>query len=250
MSDSESDMSSDMADYCTSTDFTESDDSSSASDLCLSDNYESDIVESDDEYIVSDSDHYVSEVEESSVDTNSTVSAIDYSSDLLLDYDSDDESDSQEEVRVKKKYYSAEMRAQRRGVRQLKEEEAWSLPASLFRRMFRCSKNAFQRLCSQIQPILERVRVGRGRPSSLSCRIRLMCLLRWLAGGSYFDICFAFSLPYNSFHNWVYGPVYPVAVALDALPELDIKLPMDNKQKMDEIVSNVPFFTLKTCLNI
>ena len=65
-------------------------------------------------------------------------------------------------------------------------------PDDEFERMFRMTRPAFEELFKKVEPFMpvrsERMaRVSSG--SLISNKTKLCCTLRWLAGGSYIDIC-------------------------------------------------------------
>jgi hypothetical protein len=72
-----------------------------------------------------------------------------------------------------------------------------TMSSTNFRRMFRLSRDAFEILLERISVIdLERdeTRAVRSSGSPITLRTKLACTLRFLAGGSYLDICFAFGV--------------------------------------------------------
>jgi hypothetical protein len=68
------------------------------------------------------------------------------------------------------------------------------LDDSTFKRMFRVDRSTFDEILVAIEPFLEEKKVEKAINSSgrsISNKTRLAVTLRWLAGGSYIDLCFA-----------------------------------------------------------
>jgi hypothetical protein len=89
-------------------------------------------------------------------------------------------------------------------------ERGWALrqmdelPDELFRRMFRLDRATFDAhvilLKDHMRPRNEQKAIN-SSGSAISFKTRLAVSLRWLAGGSYLDICFAFAISYTSFYE-------------------------------------------------
>ena len=61
-----------------------------------------------------------------------------------------------------------------------------------FHRMFRLSRLTFSALLELLSPFIERIpKAPKSYGGLISTKTRLAVTLRWLAGGSYQDICFA-----------------------------------------------------------
>jgi hypothetical protein len=84
-------------------------------------------------------------------------------------------------------------------------EEMNFLTDNEFTRMFRLSREAFNWLLLKITPIILAKPSLRHDYHSISKEIkpitRLAITLRWLAGGSYLDICFAFGISTGTFYQ-------------------------------------------------
>ena len=79
-----------------------------------------------------------------------------------------------------------------------------AMDESHFKKMFRMSKNAFKQLVIKLEDyvdIPDEVSAENSAGSVVSMRTRLACALRWLAGGSYLDICFEFGVAPGSFYH-------------------------------------------------
>ena len=86
--------------------------------------------------------------------------------------------------------------------------------------MFRMNRRGFENLLRLISPILhdaDEAMATLSSGSKISNRTKLYATLRWLAGGSYLDICFAWGVSYASFFTTdpAKGVVWPVIEAID-----------------------------------
>ena len=68
-----------------------------------------------------------------------------------------------------------------------------------FERRYRMSLEAFDKLCAMLAPLMHR---SHGN-STICVPVVLHCTLRWLAGGSYDDICATVSTTVSSFYRYV-----------------------------------------------
>ena len=86
-------------------------------------------------------------------------------------------------------------------------EEVDSLPEAIYKKMFRVDRDTFEAILEKVEeqlpshrdPARVRMQVKGYSGQELSNRIKLMCTLRYLAGGSYWDICFGFKVGFGSF---------------------------------------------------
>jgi hypothetical protein len=88
--------------------------------------------------------------------------------------------------------------------RQFALEEMEHMSADHFKRMFRMSRFAFGRLVDIVSSKSKAAVVVKATNSSgseISIITKVACVLRWLAGGSYIDICFAFGIAPGSFYH-------------------------------------------------
>ena len=86
--------------------------------------------------------------------------------------------------------------------------------------MFRMNREGFEKLLGLISPILhdtDETMAKLSSGSTISKRTKLYATLRWLAGGSYLDICFAWGISSPSFFatDPAKGVVWPVIEAID-----------------------------------
>jgi hypothetical protein len=89
------------------------------------------------------------------------------------------------------------------------------------RKMFRMDKTSFLTLHSKIKPLLSKSRSARSARmakvssgSHVSSLLHLACTLRWLAGGSPWDICYAFHVSYATLHAKKFKVVAAINQAL------------------------------------
>ena len=68
---------------------------------------------------------------------------------------------------------------------------------------------------------------------TISAETRLAASLRWLAGGSYLDICFAFGISDGTFYKAERGPLWPTLEAIDR--ELEISFPLNDEAELERI---------------
>jgi len=99
----------------------------------------------------------------------------------------------------------------------------------LFKRMFRLDRQSFDELVELLDPLIKRddkyATISSGSP--ISTRTRLAICLRWLSGGSYIDIRFAWGVSKAAFFS-ERGVLWPTIEALDHLLEMGI--PLENKE--------------------
>jgi hypothetical protein len=111
-------------------------------------------------------------------------------------------------------------------------EEVATLSDEVFCSMFRMTRAGFDGLLTLISLYMHDTNVAMARVSSnshISKETKLYATLRWLAGGSYLDICFAWGISKASFFSTSLesGVVWPTMEAIDIA--FDISLPGDNE---------------------
>ena len=82
--------------------------------------------------------------------------------------------------------------------------EMEQLDPSIFKKMFRVDRSTFDEIVVLISPFLRQQDERKARNSSgspISLRTRLAVTLRWLAGASHWDLCFAWGLSSSSFYS-------------------------------------------------
>lgn len=104
-------------------------------------------------------------------------------------------------------------------------EEITRLSDLIFTRMFRVDRDSFYELVENIEIKLVRneVRAKSSSGSSINTITRLAVTLRWLAGASYLDLCFAWGVSKTSFFG-ERGVLWPIIEALDELLQLGFPL--------------------------
>jgi DDE superfamily endonuclease len=110
-----------------------------------------------------------------------------------------------------------------------------NLSASEFRRMFRLSREAFYWLLLKIKMDLQPKASLRQRlhfDREITAKTKLAITLRWLAGGSYLDIYFAFGVAISTFFKSD-GILWGTIAAIDN--NIDIGFPLNDIQKLEEI---------------
>ena len=104
-----------------------------------------------------------------------------------------------------------------------------------FKRMFRVDRVVFDILKSRIHPHFQNINISRAMNSSgspISIITRLGVTLRWLAGGSYLDLCFAWGISSSTFYH-ENGVLWPTIQALDqAFP---MGFPFGDESRLEEL---------------
>lgn len=93
-----------------------------------------------------------------------------------------------------------------------------------FHRTYRMSPESFTALVEMLGNILvinEGKSYARNPAGPIIPELRLHCLIRYLAGGSYLDICTLVSLPHSTF----YHILWKTCDAINDCPKLDFRLP-------------------------
>ena len=106
-------------------------------------------------------------------------------------------------------------------------DEMKGLSDQQFQRMFRLTRIAFYWLLEKIgkkiepQPCLKHL--FHHSDKEISAETRLAMTLRWLAGGSYLDICFAFGISIGNFFRST-GVLWPTIEAINEELSIDLDL--------------------------
>jgi hypothetical protein len=115
-------------------------------------------------------------------------------------------------------------------------EEMEYLSDSLFKRMFRLTRNAFNFLLEKLRPAIESKpslnHIYHHKDREISPTTRLAATLRWLAGGSYLDICFAFGISVGSLYKDS-GILWGTIAAIN--DALEIGFPLNDPRALEEI---------------
>ena len=108
------------------------------------------------------------------------------------------------------------------------------LEAPLFKRMFRVDRETFNYILDKIDVHFtsneEKATNSSGQPVVLKTRLAIS--LRWLAGGSYLDLCFAWGVAVSTFYA-ENGVLWPTLAALDAV--FPIGFPVNDDAKLEEL---------------
>jgi hypothetical protein len=96
-------------------------------------------------------------------------------------------------------------------------QEMDQLQSALFKRMFCVDRKTFSEIQEAITPFmmaknLQKACNSSGSPVQLKTRLAVM--LRWLAGASYLDLCFAFGISSSTFYH-ADGVLWPTVQAID-----------------------------------
>ena len=96
-----------------------------------------------------------------------------------------------------------------------------AMDASVFRKMFRMSKEAFLLLHSKCEQRINHTWTPRSARmakvssgSHVESLVLLACTIRWLAGGSPWDIAYAFHIAYSTLHSRKYDVINAINTAL------------------------------------
>jgi hypothetical protein len=101
-----------------------------------------------------------------------------------------------------------------------------------FRRMYRMNPDAFDKLVQILDKTLKpnsTKAFNRSPAGPIITEVRLHCLLRFLAGDSYLDICALVNIPHSSF----YQILWQTCNAVSQAPELELNFPTTPKQLRD-----------------
>ena len=127
--------------------------------------------------------------------------------------------------------------------REFAPTEMESMSDDHFKRMFRMSRATFDSLEGKLMDFWEEMDVDQAMRSSgapISLRSRLACTLRWMAGGSYIDICFEFGIAPGSFFT-ENGVLWGTMKMLDDC--FEIGFPFTNNNKLKEMAANFARFS-------
>jgi hypothetical protein len=109
------------------------------------------------------------------------------------------------------------------------------LDLSTFKRMFRVDRYTFEEILEKISPFLDEKNDQKAINSSgspVTNKTRLAVTLRWLAGGSYVDLCFAWGVGVSTFYG-ERGIIWPTIEAIDLAFEMG--LPLHDVEKLEEL---------------
>lgn len=109
-----------------------------------------------------------------------------------------------------------------------------TLTEAMFQRMFRVTRARFDWLVSELTPLLQRdeKKAVAATGSSISVGTRIAVSLRWLAGGSYLDLCFGWGIGHSTFYS-CNGVLWPVISAIDDL--ISLEFPCDDADALNRL---------------
>ena len=110
------------------------------------------------------------------------------------------------------------------------------LGEAIFKRMFRIDRATFDVVLSGMESdfTINATKAGNSSGEPISLTTRLAVSLRWLAGGSYLDLCFAWGVGTSTFYAEK-GVLWPTLVALDSI--FSMVFPAHDEAKLDELSS-------------
>jgi len=109
-----------------------------------------------------------------------------------------------------------------------------NLHPSLFKRKFRVDRDTFSFILTKIEPYfnVNEVKAANSSGEPISLKTRLAVSLRWLAGGSYLDLCFAWGVGVATFYA-DNGVLWPTLQAIDEV--FPMGFPLDDEAKLEEL---------------
>jgi hypothetical protein len=115
-----------------------------------------------------------------------------------------------------------------------------------FAKMFRMSRNGFENLLTEISPFMhdtDELKAIASSGSLISKRTKLYVTLRFLAGGSFLDLVFAWGISKSAFFSSEpeYGVVWPTLEAIDRA--FKIGLPVNDEAKLQEMADEFSTYT-------
>jgi hypothetical protein len=123
-------------------------------------------------------------------------------------------------------------------------EEVNFLSDKDFRKMFRMDRASFEALLGMVSNFLPDVNQEMAKRSSggaVSKRTKLYVTLRWLAGGIYLDLCFAWGISEGEFYDYNFGIVWPTIRAIDDC--FDIGLPLNDHAALRRMAEEFSSFS-------
>lgn len=114
--------------------------------------------------------------------------------------------------------------------------EVRNISDSIFLKMFRMTRRGFVKLLAMIEPYMQDINGEMADRSTdagaISNETKLYVTLRWLAGGSYLDLAFAWGISIASFYAED-GVIWPTIHAIDTA--LTIGLAMDDHTELNDL---------------
>jgi hypothetical protein len=115
------------------------------------------------------------------------------------------------------------------------------LDDSLFRRMFRVDRETFNYILNKLESFypLNGTKAVNSSGAAVPLKTRLAVTLRWLAGGSYLDLRFAWGLGISTFYDSDHGILWRTLQVLDEIYRMGF--PADDENKLEELSQGFSF---------
>jgi DDE superfamily endonuclease len=111
------------------------------------------------------------------------------------------------------------------------------LSPNTFKKMFRVDRETFDEVMERITPFVKvpnEVKAFNSSGGPITLKTRLAVSLRWLAGGSYLDLCFAWGIAFSTFYHPT-GVLWPTLEAIDkAFP---MGFPVQDISRLEELAT-------------
>lgn len=125
-------------------------------------------------------------------------------------------------------------------------EEVENISETTFQAMFRMSRQAFEKLYEKVSPLMydtDEEMARRSSGAAILKKTKLYVTLRWLAGGSYLDLCFKWGTSKAAFYSTdpQKGVVWPTIEAIDKT--FMITIPYDDEDRLQEMAEKFSAFT-------
>jgi len=111
------------------------------------------------------------------------------------------------------------------------------LDPSIFKKLFRVDRSPFDEIVVLISPFLRQQDERKARNSSgspISLRTRLAVTLRWLAGASHWDLCFAWGLSSSLFYS-PRGVLWPTVSAINKAFKMGF--PANDEDRLEQLAA-------------
>ena len=108
------------------------------------------------------------------------------------------------------------------------------LGEAIFKRILSIDRATFDVVLNEMGSyfIINATKAGNSSGEPISLMTRLAASLRWLAGGSYLDLCFTWGVGTSTFYA-DNGVLWPTLIALDGM--FPMGFPVDNAAKLEEL---------------
>jgi hypothetical protein len=139
--------------------------------------------------------------------------------------------------------------------RQAALENMDTIDEGQFKRMFRMKRSSFENLLLLLEdyfdntdPELTKSKATNSSGSEISLRAKLAVSIRWLAGGSYLDLCFCWGIGLGTFFH-TQGPLWTTLEAIDTIFEIGMPFnEMHELRRMADEFSRYSYGKLRNCV--